>query len=129
MEIVVYLVIAAVSALLALQWVFRYRMRRLIGRRVEGAGHDETGAQAVSKRLYYFFSPNCGPCRTMSPIVDRLAQRHAGVIKVDISTDLETARRFGVMGTPTTLLVKEDRIAEVLVGPQSEHRLEDLLKD
>lgn len=77
--------------------------------------------------LLYFYSPNCGPCRTMGPRIDALAEQHANVLKFDITQDFELARAFGVMATPTTVLVSDGVIAHMLVGPLSQRRLEALL--
>jgi thioredoxin 1 len=42
---------------------------------------------------------------------------------------MATARKFGVMGTPSTVLVREGKIAEFLVGPQSRERIGELLPE
>jgi len=83
--------------------------------------------QAFDRFLLYFYSPSCGPCRTMGPHIDALAERHANVVKFDISEDLDLARAFAVKATPTTVLVREGVIERMLVGPLSEKRLESLL--
>ncbi|MEJ2508633.1 MAG: thioredoxin family protein [Gammaproteobacteria bacterium] len=87
---------------------------------------EQTG---FDRYLVYFFSPRCGPCRAMGPHVDALADHHANVLKVDISdeNDLALARAFGVLATPTTVLVRGGIIERVLVGGVSQRRLESLL--
>lgn len=83
------------------------------------AGHD--------RYLLYFYSAHCGPCRRMGPHVDALAARHTNVVKVDISAELAVARAFGIMATPTTVLVRDGTIARVVLGERTERRLEALL--
>ncbi len=55
-----------------------------------------------------FFSPTCGPCHMMHPILERLAERRAGqimVIRINVDSNLELAREFGVKGVPTFVIV------------------------
>lgn len=77
--------------------------------------------------LVYFHSPTCGPCRAMTPVIHELSQEGRPVHVVDVSRDPYTAQQFGVMGTPTTLLVRRGRVEQALVGPQAPGRLRELL--
>lgn len=81
-----------------------------------------------SKVLPYFFSPNCGPCRSMTPVIDRLAALHDNVFKFDVAKNLDLARRLGVMATPTIMLLANGRIAHVKLGALSAQRIEALLE-
>jgi thioredoxin 1 len=96
--------------------------RRMIGKSIEW------GNGTIEKRLFYFYSPKCGPCRRMTPIIDKLAQQYPTVTKVDVSDEPETASRFGIRATPTTVLVKDNIIEEVMLGARSENQLIQLLK-
>ncbi|MBN2800646.1 MAG: thioredoxin family protein [Deltaproteobacteria bacterium] len=77
--------------------------------------------------LFYFFSPQCGACRAMTPVVKRLAQERGGVFPVDVSKDLSTARSFGVMATPTVVVVRDAKVDQILIGAQSEAVLSGLI--
>ena len=95
--------------------------RRMIGKKLEFE------SPSSGKRLFYFYSPSCGPCRSMTPIVDKLASQSDAITKVDISKDPELAGRFGIRATPTTVLVEKDTIKEVRLGAQSQKQLQKLL--
>lgn len=97
--------------------------RRMVGKPVEDDGQGGSG-----DRMIYFYSPNCGPCRSMTPIVDRLAEKSDRVVKVDIRRDPETARAFHIRATPTTILVKQHKVLNVVLGAKTEKQLQDLLK-
>jgi thioredoxin 1 len=88
----------------------------------------EASLRERGKVLLYFFSPNCGPCRTMTPVIDRLAALHDNVFKFDVSQSLDLARRLGVMATPTIMLLADGRIARVKLGALSAQRIEALLE-
>ena len=87
----------------------------------------EFESPSSGNRLFYFYSPSCGPCRSMTPIVDKLASQSDAITKVDISKDPELAGRFGIRATPTTVLVEKDTIKEVRLGAQSQKQLQKLL--
>lgn len=65
------------------------------------------------------WSPGCGPCRMLEPIIMDLAGEYAGRVKVTELNAAEagrTAARHGVMGTPTVLFFRKGREVERVVG-------------
>jgi len=65
------------------------------------------------------WSPGCGPCRMLEPIVVDLATAYAGRVKVAELNAAEagaSAARLGVMGTPTVLFFRKGREVERVVG-------------
>jgi thioredoxin-like negative regulator of GroEL len=63
----------------------------------------------------------------MTPRVDRLREAHPEIVKVDIQQRRQVATRFGVIATPTLVVVEHGQIVSALVGPQSDRRLRALL--
>ena len=58
--------------------------------------------------LVDFYSPTCGPCHMMHPVLERLASRRAGdiaVVKVNVEQHPEIAREFHVQGVPTFIVI------------------------
>jgi thioredoxin-like negative regulator of GroEL len=98
--------------------------RRLIGQTLE----HEIPASGEGDRMIYFYSPKCGPCRSMTPIVDQLSAQHDCVFKVDILQHRETALAFNIRATPTTILVKDNRVLDVALGAKTQAQLEALLR-
>lgn len=108
-----------------------FMIRKMQGQRGKPAPALEGKAGKAIARgkasLFYFYSPQCGACRPMTPVVKSMAKKQSSVFPVDISRDMATARKFGVMATPTTILVKDGTVAEVLIGPQPESVLRGLV--
>lgn len=80
--------------------------------------------------LIDFWAPWCGPCRMFSPIIDDIAQAHAGdlkVVKINIDEEPELAQEYQVMSIPTLVLVKNGRPAATSVGLKSRQAVEALL--
>ena len=66
-----------------------------------------------------FFADWCGPCRSLSPIVEELAKDFAGkvkVAKVDVDQATEAPTRYGVRLIPTLVLFKDGREVDKITG-------------
>jgi len=82
------------------------------------------GVVPQPRMLFYFYSEHCGACRHVTPLVDELSQARDGVVKVDVRRHIDTARRFGIMGTPSLVLVDRGQIARIHVGAISDGKLQ-----
>ncbi len=75
------------------------------------------------KSIIYFFSPNCHACKQQSPVMEELKSEFKNIFMIDASRNINDARAFNVMGTPSTVFVKENRIADVMIGFRGENVL------
>ena len=85
--------------------------------------------------LVDLWAPWCGPCRMLSPVVDKLGEEYKGNVKVfKLNTDdnPNTPTTYRVQAIPTLLFFKGGQLVEQTVGVQPEkeirNRLEGLLK-
>jgi thioredoxin 1 len=125
MDLLPYLLAAIFGLMLAVQLAFRWYGRRLQGKLVPALGGDRDRlVREHGRLLLYFFSPHCGQCRAMTAIVQRLSENHPNVVLLDVSQEQEVMRRFGIVATPTTVLVVGGQVRRVLLGVQPERVLE-----
>lgn len=81
--------------------------------------------------LVDLWAPWCGPCRFVSPAVERLASEFAGrlkVVKVNVDVARRTAQRFNAMSIPTLLLLREGQEVARQVGAVPEQTLREWLR-
>jgi thioredoxin 1 len=69
--------------------------------------------------LLFFSASWCGPCQSMSPIVEEVAglmNKRVSIIKLDVDTCSNYANEYGIRSVPTLFLVKNDEIIAQHVG-------------
>ncbi len=86
--------------------------------------------------LVEFFSPRCGHCQRLAPVLEELASVYAGRVKfvtLNIDQDHMIASQQGVNGTPTLLFYKRGRLVDRVVGavprPELVRHLDSLTTD
>ena len=80
---------------------------------------EEDVIQSDKPVLVDFWTEWCGPCKMIAPILDEIAKKFEGqikVAKVDVDSNSDTATNYGVRGIPTLMLFKNGTLIDTKVG-------------
>ena len=81
--------------------------------------------------LVDFYADWCGPCKMMSPVIDKIAEENAENIKVgkvNVDENQDLAMKYNVMSIPTILVFKNGNIAKTFVGVTPKQEIEEAIK-
>jgi thioredoxin 1 len=74
-----------------------------------------------------FWAPWCGPCRTVGPVLEKMAADHPDavtVVKVNVDENQELAARFAIMSIPTVIMFKGGQLQTQLIGARGQEDYE-----
>ena len=96
-----------------------------------GANDFEKEVLEESKTvLVDFYADWCGPCKMMSPVVEKLAEELGDTVKVskiNVDEAQNIAANYNVMSIPTFIVFKHGEPVKKTVGVQSESELKGML--
>jgi thioredoxin 2 len=97
------------------------------------AGCDAEASSAVPV-VVDLWAPWCGPCRMIAPVLEELAARHAGrvkVVKVNVDDEPALGARFDARSIPLLVVLRDGEVVDRIVGalprPALEARLAPVL--
>ncbi len=94
-------------------------------------GFDEA-ISAAPLAMVDFWATWCGPCKILSPVVEKLAEEYDGkalVGKVDTDSEMSLAQRFGISAIPTLIFFKDGAELQRSVGVVPEAALKAILDE
>ncbi|TAN01598.1 MAG: thioredoxin [Rhodanobacteraceae bacterium] len=92
---------------------------------------DVLQASLQTPVLVDFWATWCGPCKTLGPILEKLADEYAGAFrlaKIDCDKEQQLAGMFGVRSIPTVVLIQNGQIADAFTGALPESQVREFLK-
>ena len=87
---------------------------------------EEVVLESEKPALIDFWATWCGPCKMISPIVEKIAEERDDikVCKVNVDEQEELAVKFKIMSIPTLVIIKDGEVAGQLVGYRSYEELD-----
>lgn len=101
-------------------------MSRII--QLTDSNFDEEVSETKLPVLVDFWADWCGPCRTMGPVIEQIAEEFEGQLKVaklNVDDNPGAASYHGIRSIPTLILFKDGKPVEVVIGAvPKEHLME-----
>ncbi len=80
--------------------------------------------------LVDYWAEWCGPCRSIAPVLDELAEQYAGklqICKMNVDENRDTPAKFGIRGIPTLMVFKGGELVQTQVGAAGKAQLQALI--
>lgn len=81
--------------------------------------------------LVDFWASWCGPCRMVSPIIEKLAKEYSGRVafgKVNVDENQMISGSFGIQSIPTMMIFKGGKAVDVMIGAVPKAQIELKIK-
>lgn len=82
--------------------------------------------------LVDFYADWCGPCKMMAPLVEKMAEKYEGHMKIgklNVEEAVEIAEKYRVMNIPTFIFFENGEAVEIHVGGMSSNDLENKIQN
>lgn len=82
--------------------------------------------------LVDFWAPRCGPCMSLGPVIDQLAEEYRGrvkVVKVNADENPHTMARCGVRAIPNLLVLRAGRVKQQIIGAVPKSKIARAIDD
>lgn len=90
----------------------------------------EQSLQGAKIAVVEFYSPDCGHCKVMQKVLEKLEERTPETVqffKIDILSSSQAAKKFDIAALPTFLFLKDGEIKEKFIGEKHELILEQAI--
>lgn len=80
--------------------------------------------------LVDFWADWCGPCRVLTPVLERVVQAYAGRValaKVEVDENMRLAGHYRLRGFPTVILFRDGEPTDRFSGARHEHAVRELI--
>ena len=76
-----------------------------------------------------YYGTWCGPCKMLSPVLDKVSEEHPGVNfgNIDVDKNNGLASKHNVRSIPTVLVLKNGEVVDKILGAQPKQTISDTI--
>ncbi len=81
--------------------------------------------------LVDFWATWCGPCMMLAPVLEKIAGKYEGklkVVKVNVDEEAELSKNFGIMSIPTLMLFNNGEMVKKSLGYMEQPAVEKFIE-
>lgn len=98
---------------------------------ISDASFEADVLQSSTPVLVDYWAEWCGPCQSIAPILDDMANAMVGklqIAKMNVDNNRDIPAKFGIRGIPTLMLFKDGQLAATKVGALNKSQLAEFVK-
>jgi len=92
-----------------------------------GTGNFESEVLGADKAVVVdFWAEWCQPCKMLTPVLAKIAEKYNGqlkVVKCNVDENQDVAMKYGVMSMPNLIFFKDGQVVNQAVGYMNETQL------
>ncbi len=95
-------------------------------REVNESDFDQVVLQSKTPVLVDFWAEWCGPCRTLAPVVEAIAEQYGDavrVVKLNVDDNPSVVQRYRVQAIPTLILFQDGEEKDRIIGAVSKETI------
>ena len=84
-----------------------------------------------SLKVIDFYADWCGPCKVLSPMIEKLKENNPDITieKINVDENMELAKEFSVRNIPTVIFLKGGEVVAREIGVKQEPYYQSLIDE
>ena len=98
---------------------------------VKSETYEDEVIKSEKTVLLDFYADWCGPCKMLSPILEKLSEEEINVkiCKINVDDSPELASQFKIMSIPTLVVIKDGKETAKAIGMRSKAEIIKMIND